>query len=154
MEVYDYRKIYKNLYRGNPQLIEIVEVPSLHYVVTKGKGQRNVYSIHEGEGLWSLSRVVNRLKDMSKNNSQKKFNLMPLVIIWSKVETEASDWTWTAYMQLPEFITSDMFTQALLELERRNRNVKVPVRLEIYDQQLAVQATHLGPYNQINETYK
>jgi hypothetical protein len=132
--------------------MEIHDVPDLQYVIAEGTGPRNVYGMHDGDALWSMSRVVNRLKDMTKNELEYKFTLMPLEITWYKTEREDHNWSWLAMMQVPDLINQNMFQTAITELKKRNRSVRIPLRLEELQQGTCIQTTHLGPYHQIDET--
>jgi hypothetical protein len=152
LKVHDHRKIHKNVYKGKLNEMEILDVPGLQYMIAEGTGPRNVYEMHQGDALWSITRVVNRLKDMTKNELDYKFTLMPLEIIWSKTEIENQDWSWIAMMQVPEIINQNMFQTALTELKKRNKSVRIPLRLEKLQQGTYIQTTHLGPYHQIDVT--
>ncbi|MFT4413672.1 hypothetical protein ACLM5H_07420 [Fredinandcohnia humi] len=153
MKVQDHRKIHKNIYKVKPNVIEVIEVPELQYIVTEGTGPKNVYEMHDGDPLWSISRVTNRLKDMTKNELEYKFTLMPLEVIWTRNEGESMmSYSWNAMMQVPDIITQEMFTAAIHELEQRKRSVRVPLRLEKWKQNTCVQTLHVGPYTQIEET--
>lgn len=151
MKVHDHRKIHKSLYTGKQNVIELIDVPDLQFITAVGNGSRNVYDMHESDTLWSISRVINRLKDMTKNDMEYKFTLMPLEIIWTKNEEEGN-WSWVTMMQVPDLIKQDMFQHALNELEKRNRAVKIPVKLQKIRQGLCVQTIHPGAYNQIEAT--
>ncbi|MET3695796.1 hypothetical protein SAMN05877753_102673 [Bacillus oleivorans] len=153
MKVHDHRKIHNNIYKGKLNEIEIVEVPNLQFIAAEGIGSRNVYEMHNGDVLWSISRVINRLKDMTKTEMDYKFTLMPLEIIWSQKDLENDEiWSWKAMMQVPDLITEDMFQEAILELEKRKRSVRVPLNLEKHEMGLNMQTIHLGPYHQIQDT--
>ncbi|MFE8699697.1 GyrI-like domain-containing protein [Cytobacillus sp. FJAT-54145] len=149
MIVHDHRKIHKNIYRPTKG-IEVIDTPDMQFVVANGTGPRNVYGMHDGDAIYSISRVINRLKDMTKNEMEYKFTLMPLEIIWHKPVGE--DWDWKAMMQVPDIITEEMFETALAELDKRNRSVRVPVTLERIHQGTCVQTTHIGPYHLIEDT--
>ncbi|WP_108672342.1 GyrI-like domain-containing protein [Peribacillus acanthi] len=149
MKVYDHRKIYRHVYKAKGQ-IEIIEVPNLQFIVAEGIGARDVYEMHTGEALWSISRVTNRLKDMTKTQMGYKFTLMPLEIIWERLDQD--EWSWRSMMQVPEIITEEMFQHSLIELEKRKRNIKVPLKLVAQPECTSVQGIHLGPYSSIPET--
>jgi hypothetical protein len=148
MSNHDYRKIHKQVYKSKTE-IESIEVPNLQFLVSEGSSQRNVYEMHSGDVLWSFNRVANRLKDITKRNLNYKFTLMPLEIIWTKNQ---NDWSWVAMLQVPDIISHHMFTEAILELEKRNRSIKVPVRLDKVHQGHCVQSLHIGPYHLVEET--
>jgi hypothetical protein len=157
MVVNDFRKIHLKLYKMKKNIIEIFEVPNLNFIIAGGEGERNIYHMHQSDALWSLSRVTNRLKDMTKRNLNYQFKLMPLEIIWSEGESQKEDrnpiqWQWTAMMQLPDIIDESMFNEAIIELEQRKRSVKVPVRFETVEQGLCAQILHMGSYHEIDRT--
>jgi hypothetical protein len=148
MIVNDHRKILKNIYKVKRDAIEFIEVPDLQFIVTEGEGTRNVYEMHESAAMWSITRVTNRLKDMTKNKLDYKFKLMPLEIIWMQQQAE-NLCSWKAMMQIPDIIREEMFETAIHELEKRNRSIKVPVKLEKIQQGFCAQALHVGPYHEI-----
>ncbi|MFS0861171.1 hypothetical protein [Fredinandcohnia sp. 179-A 10B2 NHS] len=150
MKVHDHRKIHKGLYTSKKNIIQVLEVPELQFIVTQGSGPKNVYSMHEGNEFWSINRVTNRLKEMTKTNMDYKFKLMPLEVVWSEVGNDT--WTWTAMMQVPDLITQNLFEEAIHELEKRKRSVRVPVSLEKIQQGRSVQTLHLGPYHLVDQT--
>ncbi|MBE4909614.1 GyrI-like domain-containing protein [Bacillus luteolus] len=147
MRVNDFRKIHKSVYSLKQGMIEVIDIPELQFVVAHGEGERNVYRMHDGDTIWSISRVVNRLKDMTKLGMDYKFKLMPLEVIWTGEIGE-----WTAMMQVPNLITEGMFSEAIQELEFRKRSVRVPVYLKNNHQGRCVQALHVGSYNNVYET--
>lgn len=147
MIVNDFRKIHKSVYSLKPGVIEVIDVPELTFVVAHGVGERNVYQMHDGDTIWSISRVVNRLKEMTKLGMEYKFKLMPLEMIWTGDIGE-----WTAMMQVPGLITEEMFKEALYELELRKRAVRIPVHLKKVNQSRCVQSLHIGSYINVNET--
>jgi hypothetical protein len=157
MVINDFRKVHKELYTMKKNVIEFLDVPNLHFAITEGEGERNIYHMHQSDALWSLSRVTNRLKDMTKQNLNYQFKLMPLEIIWSKRQNQRDDvtpieWKWTAMMQLPDIIDESMFDEAIIGLEQRKRSVKVPVRFESVEQGFCAQVLHVGEYHGVDQT--
>lgn len=150
MKVHDHRKIHRGLYTNKENVVQVIDVPELQYIVAHGSGPKNVYSMHEGDELWSISRVTNRLKEMTKTEMEYKFKLMPLEVVWSEVGNDT--WSWTAMMQVPDLITQDLFDEAVQELEKRKRRVRVPVSLEKIQQGRSVQTLHIGPYHLVDGT--
>jgi hypothetical protein len=152
MEIVDHKKIHDQLYRMKPGVTQIVNIPHLSFISAHGSGPKNIYAMHEGDALWSITRAVNRLKDMTKLDLDYKFKLMPLEIEWageSALMPEESKWK--ALMQVPDLITQDMFQTALHELEKRKRSIRVPLTLEEHREGIAVQTLHSGPYDEIEE---
>jgi hypothetical protein len=152
MEIVDHKKIHHHLYRMKPEITQLVSIPHLSFISAHGSGQKNIYAMHEGDALWSITRTVNRLKDMTKLDMHYKFKLMPLEIEWSAESALMREESkWKALMQVPDLITQDMFQMALHELEKRKRSVRVPLNLEQHPGGTAVQTLHSGPYDEIEE---
>jgi hypothetical protein len=103
--------------------------------------------MHDSDALWSMVRVTNRMKEMTKRDMNFKFKLMPLEIIWSNESPQ-----WKAMMALPALVSDELFQEALDGLVERKRNVRVPVEFCSVDQGLCAQTLHIGAYNQVGET--
>jgi hypothetical protein len=135
----------------------MLDGPNLHFAITEGEGERNIFHMHQSDALWSLTRVTNRLKEMTKQNLNYQFKLMPLEIIWSEEQNQQDvgtpiEWKWTAMMQLPDIIDESMFDEAIVGLEQRKRSVKVPVRFDFVEQGLCAQVLHVGDYHEVDQT--
>jgi hypothetical protein len=153
MHAADHRKIHTHLYKMKSGTTQIVEVPNLTFISAQGQGPRDVYAMHQGDALWSITRVVNRLKDMTKLDLGYKFKLMPLEMEWSAASASMQEESkWKAMMQVPELITQDMFHTAILELEKRKRSVRVPLELEKQPGGTAIQTLHTGAYHHLKES--
>lgn len=145
-KVQDDRKNYKEIYSIKKGKIELIDIPELQFVITRGEGVRDVYELHRGDHLWSITRLVNRLKDITKNEMDYKFKLMPLEAVWETNEK------WEVMMQIPDIIDKNLFNRALQELEERKRSVRVPVEFIMMSQGQCVQTLHIGPYQHVEET--
>jgi hypothetical protein len=157
MVINDFRKVHRELYTMKKNVIEVLDVPNLIFAIAEGEGVRDIYHMHKSDALWSLSRVTNRLKDMTKQRLNYQFKLMPLEIIWSEKQGKQDvgtqvEWKWTAMMQLPDIIDGSMFDEAIAELEKRKRSVKVPVKFESVEQGLCAQVLHMGDYHRVDQT--
>ncbi len=63
------------------------------------------------------------------------------------------EWTWKAMIQLPEFITTEMFETAQTQVnESKGIEAVFAVKLESIAEGLCVQAMHIGPYAKEPET--
>jgi hypothetical protein len=62
-------------------------------------------------------------------------------------ESDRASWQWTMMIMQPDWITEEMFEDAL-ELVRKGKNPVAleKIRLEGYEEGLCVQILHLGPY--------
>ncbi|NQD66319.1 hypothetical protein HP456_10350 [Bacillus haikouensis] len=153
MQAADHRKVHTHLYKMKSGTTQIVEIPNLTFISAHGQGPKDVYAMHEGDALWSITRVVNRLKDMTKLDLDYKFKLMPLEMEWSAASPSIQEKSpWKAMMQVPDLITEDMFHTALLELEKRKRSVRVPLELEKQPGGTAIQTLHTGAYDHLKES--
>lgn len=143
------RKVFHNIYSLRPGNYTVIKIPEFRYIKTTGNGERNVHAIHTGDEIWSISRVVNRMKDITKTEHEYKFKLMPLEVIW---EESGRKWNWQTMMHVPDIVDEALFQRALVELKERNRSVRVPVELVTIEEGIYVQGLHVGPYEQIEET--
>jgi hypothetical protein len=64
------------------------------------------------------------------------------------VKRDKSTWDWTMMIMQPEWITPEMFAQAVDEVQKSKDLPALPkVRLEHYAEGLAVQILHIGSYD-------
>jgi hypothetical protein len=56
-------------------------------------------------------------------------------------------WKWTAMIMQPEYVTGELFAEALAEVRRKKDLVALDrVRFESYHEGLSAQIMHIGPY--------
>jgi len=158
MKTLDLKKEYKHLYVPSPKRIEIIQVPRLQFVLIDGaieKGMEPGNSPAFQEATQALYSIAYTLKFMLKKRKTNAIDypVMALEGLWW-VENGVFDirikdnWFYTLMIMQPEIITRDIFEAGLAEVRRKRGDspALARLRLEHFEEGLAAQATHIGPY--------
>ncbi|HEU5100038.1 MAG TPA: GyrI-like domain-containing protein [Roseiflexaceae bacterium] len=153
MPAIDYKKELKQLYAPSAKQPELIEVPPMHFLVIDGRGDPNTAPEYVAavETLYALAYA---LKFMVKRGpAGVDFAVLPLEGLWWGPGIDWSDagqrdgWQWTMMIMQPEYVTSALFEQALAETHKKKPALALDrARFERYDEGLAAQIMHLGPY--------
>lgn len=154
MNKIDYRKQQKRLYNPTHKQPATVIVPPMQFLMIDGAGDPNNSPTFSAatETLYGLSYP---LKFTSKKALGIDYAVMPPEGLWW-VEGVAFDidspdrsgWRWTLMVRQPDHITHDLVDEAVAALrEKKNPANLDTVCLERYDESLAAQIMHIGPYN-------
>jgi hypothetical protein len=148
----DHRKIFKGVYNSKPDKIELLEVPTLQFVMQEGQGKLNNLG-KPVEDYWAVWKIVNQLKQISKNTHGYQFKLMPHEIVWQKKINE-DECIYSEMMQIPDLIDFNMYDEARKTIVKKYRNVNVPeTRLIRIEQGLCLQKLHVGHYRDSERTF-
>lgn len=136
--------------RDSPQ---VTDVPDLQYLMIDGHGDPNTSAY--GAAVTALYPVAYKLKFASKKDLGRDYVVMPLEGLWwaddMNTFTTARDkaqWDWTLMIMVPDWITAEMFGDAVERLGARERPERLDgVRLESLSEGRCVQALHVGPYD-------
>lgn len=158
MEKRDLRKEMKTLYAPTSKEFTIVDVPKMSYVMVDGHGNPNTSQSykHAVEALYSVSYT---LKFASKKLG-KDYVVMPLEGLWyaddpSVFTTRAKDeWSWTMMIMQPDWITSQMVSEAIEAVKKKGKDVPaLPLlRFESFEEGRSVQIMHIGSYDEETPT--
>jgi hypothetical protein len=153
MPAIDYKKELKYLYAPAAQAPALVEVPPLQFLMIDGQGDPNMAPEYAAavETLYALAYA---LKFMVKRGPAAiDYVVMPLEGLWWGAGIDWSDagqrggWQWSMMIMQPELVTAELLEQALAETHKKKPALALDrVRLERYDEGLAAQIMHLGPY--------
>jgi hypothetical protein len=153
MSKVDFKKELKELY-SPPKKFVIAHVPEMQFLMVDGHGDPNVAQEYQ-DALEALYAVAYKIKFMSKKQLGQDYVVPPLEGLWWAEDMETftttrdkSQWDWTMMIMTPEWISSEMYVEAL-ELVRKSKNPTVldKVRLERYHEGLCVQIMHIGSYD-------
>lgn len=141
-------------YRARRGAFRIVEVPRMQYLMLDGHGDPNT-SRAFGDAIAALYPVAYKLKFASRKELGRDFTVMPLEGLWWSAEMDAfttardkSKWDWTLMIMQPEWITDDLFAEAIRTVARRDPPAQLErVRLEALDEGTCVQTLHVGPFD-------
>jgi hypothetical protein len=152
MTAIDYKKELKHLYAPSAKAVALVEVPPLHFLMIDGQGDPNTAPAYAAavEALYALAYTL-KFK-VKRGPAGVDFAVMPLEGLWYgagidwHAAEQRADWQWTMIMQ-PDHVTAELFEQALAETRAKKPALMLDrVRFERYDEGLAAQIMHHGPY--------
>jgi hypothetical protein len=152
MPTIDYKKELKQLYAPSAKEVVQVEVPPLHFLMIDGQGDPNTAPeyVTAVETLYALAYAL-KFK-VKRGASGVDFAVMPLEGLWWGADIDWHDagqrtsWQWTMMIMQPEHVTAALFEQALAETKKKPALALDRVRFERYDEGLAAQILHIGPY--------
>lgn len=150
----DIKKELQQLYKPSIKHASLVDVPKMHFLMVDGKGDPNSAPEFQDavEALYSLSYTLKFM--VKKGPSLIDYKVMPLEGLWWTDDMSAfsverkEDWYWTLMIMQPEFVTDNLFTEALLQVQKKKSLPALPgVRLESYLEGLSAQIMHSGPFS-------
>lgn len=150
----DIKKELQHLYKPSVKHVELVAVPKMHFLMVDGKGDPNTAPEFQDaiEALYSLSYALKFM--VKKGPSLIDYKVMPLEGLWWTDDMTAfsverkGDWHWTLMIMQPEFVTENLFAEALLQVQKKKDLPALSeVRLESYHEGLSVQTMHVGPFS-------
>lgn len=152
MEKTDFKKTLKHLYQPSAKEFALVEVPAMQFVMIDGFGNPNTAPAYKCAVEWLYS-VSYALKFASKNELERDYGVLPLEGLWWADDMNAftagdkDQWSWTAMIMQPDWITFDMFVAAVDKARGKLGEPPESLRLDTYDEGLSVQIMHIGTYD-------
>jgi hypothetical protein len=152
-EKIDFKKQLKHLY-GAPKQFVLVEVPEMQFLMVDGHGDPNTAQEYQ-DALEALYAVAYKQKFISKKNLEKDYVVPPLEGLWwaenmdfFSQERDKTQWDWTMMIMAPDWITAEIFQQAVLQVKKSKNLVSLgKLRMEKYHEGLSVQVMHIGSYD-------
>ena len=149
----DFKKSFKDLYHP-PKEFVVVDVPEMQFLMVDGHGDPNEAQEYQ-DAVEALYALAYKLKFISKRNMDKDYVVPPLEGLWwaedmdtFTVTREKSRWDWTMMIMTPEWVTKDMYRDAVAQVRKGKNPVSLDkIRLEAYHEALAVQIMHIGSYD-------
>lgn len=153
MSKIDFKKEYKGLF-APPKKFVVVDVPEMQFLMVDGHGDPNKAPEYQ-EALEALYAVAYKLKFNSKKQLGRDYVVPPLQGLWwaedmasFSTARDKSQWDWTMMIMVPDWITSEMFDEAIEQVRKgKNPSALNKVRLEKYHEGLSVQIMHIGSYD-------
>jgi hypothetical protein len=149
----DVKKDLKHLYAPSTNTVSVVTVPPLRFLMIDGEGDPNTAPAYTQavEALYALSYTLKfTVKGQSPNQD---YTVAPLEGLWWMPDMreftaeDKSGWLWTAMIMQPDPVTAGMVAAAVEEVRRKKNPAALDkVRFEVYDEGLAAQIMHIGPY--------
>lgn len=153
MSKIDFKKEFKTLYNSSVKEAELVEVPPMNFLMIDGAGDPNTAQDFQDavEALYSLAYTLKFM--VKKGPTAIDYAVMPLEGLWwvddmtqFSLEKKA-DWQWTLMIMQPEYVNEELFYHGLEQAQKKkNLPALVRIRLESFEEGLAAQIMHLGPY--------
>ena len=152
MEKIDFKKELKHLYRPTTKRIDIVDVPEMNFLMIDGKGNPNTAKEYSDaiEALYSVSYT---LKFMVKKRLNINYGVLPLEGLWWAddmthfVSGKKDEWTWTAMIMQPEYVTKEYFDKALgMVKEKKDLTALSKIRFSSFKEGLSAQTMYIGQY--------
>jgi hypothetical protein len=152
MSKIDFKKELKHLYRPPAKKFVVIDVPPMNFLMIDGHGDPNTAQEY-ADAVEALYAVAYALKFMSKKEKGMDYVVPPMEGLWwvgnmeEFTTQDKSAWDWTMMIMQPEWVTQEMFEEALRQAEKRkNLPALAKLRLEAYGEGLSVQIMHIGPY--------
>ena len=148
----DFKKEMSQYYNPPAKKISVVDVPAMNFILIDGSGDPNTSQEYRDaiEALYSLSYA---LKFMVKKEQSVDYGVMPLEGLWWTDDMaqfslrDKSNWKWTSMIMQPEYVSAELFQQALEQVEKKKRLPALPqTRFENFREGLAVQIMYIGPF--------
>ena len=149
----DFKKTLDS-YRARFGEFRVVQVPQLQYLMVDGHGDPNTAQEY-AEAIAALYPVAYQLKFASRQHLDRDYVVPPLEALWwapiMDAFTSARDksrWDWTAMIMVPDWITSQMFDDALDQAAAKEPLAGLDkLRLQTLHEGSCVQTLHVGPYD-------
>lgn len=159
MDKLDLKKDFKYLLTPSAKAPQLVEVPRLNFLRLDGSiepGHGPSDSPRFAENLQALYGAAYTLKFMLKQRAENPvdYPVMPLEGLWwvedGRFDIQIKDnWFYTVQIMQPEWVTPNLFAEALVKLRKKKGDLEAfsRLRLEPFKEGLSVQMLHLGPYS-------
>jgi hypothetical protein len=141
-------------YTARRGTFEVVTVPAMQFLMLDGDGDPNTSTAY-ADSLATIYPVAYTLKFRSKGDLGRDYTVMPLEALWWADDmatfTSARDksrWSWTLLNMVPDWIAAEHLETARRVVERKGGAPALEaLRLERFDEGLAVQTLHVGSYD-------
>ena len=146
----DTEQRFERLYRARPAP-ELVEVPPASFLMIDGHGDPNVSESYQA-AVQALYAVSYAIKFALQRAGGPRYRVSPLEGLWWTADmtgfgTDKSAWDWTMLIRQPDEVSPALVEKVAREVARKKRiPVACDLRLERFEEGLAAQVLHLGPY--------
>ncbi|MCE5286466.1 MAG: GyrI-like domain-containing protein [Pelosinus sp.] len=158
MDKLDYKKAYKELYQPKTEPNSI-DVPEINFMQIDGRGNPNEPDGEYQRAVETLYALSYAIKMAPKNGwtpaGYFDYVVPPLEGLWWLDGGEAFDYSdkskfcWTAMIRQPEFVTGEVFSQALSLVKKKKPGLDLAnVRLAALAEGLCVQCMHIGSFDE------
>ena len=160
MDKIDFKKTMKTLFKPSAKQFSIVEVPPLNFLMIDGEGRPDSEADTQyARALSTLYPTAYKLKFLSKTREGRDYVVPPLQATWWADDMsvyltgDKDQWKWTVMIMQPDWITQEHVDEVRTNLQKeKGPSFASALRLETYDEGLAVQILHIGPYSEEGPT--
>ncbi len=158
MKTLDLKKELKRFYQPSAKKPEIIAVPRFQFAMLDGaieKGEEPGTSSSFREAMMALYGVSYTLKFTFKKRKTKPIDypVMALEGLWwvedGKFDITVKDnWHYTLMMLQPDVVTEETFVEAIAQVRKKRGDSPALSKLWLgfFEEGLAVQMMHIGPY--------
>lgn len=158
---FDYKKEYKEFYLP-PKSPGILEVPKMHYVAVRGKGDPNEPDGEYKKAISLLYGISFTIKMSYKGAHQIggyfSYVVPPLEGLWWQENVNGIDYShkenfqWISMIRLPDFVKKEDFDWAVCEAANKKKKDFSRAEFFTYQEGTCVQCMHTGSYDREPET--
>ena len=156
-EKLDLRKQFKHLYLPSAKAVAVVDVPEMKFVMVDGRiepDETPSTSPWFQEAMAALYGAAYTLKFGLRFRSVDPIDypVMALEGLWTTPGdgedfATSTEWQWTMMIMQPDFITPEMFADAVAQARKKRDNPHLDkLRLGNFREGLSIQILHVGPY--------
>jgi hypothetical protein len=148
----DLKSHLKGLYHPPDDHPVLVEVPEMRFLMIDGAGDPNTSPAYQ-EAIEALYGLTYTLKFMLKKRQGITYPVMALEGLWWTPDMREfgmdhkEDLRWTMMLMQPEMVTETLLAEARQQATKKKPSLApTQARLETFQEGLAAQILHLGPY--------
>jgi len=148
----DLKKAHHELFFPPRDRFAEVRVPRLFFVKVDGRGDPNTATDYITAVEW-LYGVSYSMKFFAKNELARDYVVPPLEALWwsedpaAFVRREKDCWQWTVMIMVPDFITLNIFDEAVSKTLKKRGDRPSSLRLEDLVEGRSLQILHVGSYD-------
>ncbi len=146
--------IIKQYYTPSIKQPQVVTIPAFNFLMINGHGDPNTAPDYSAavSALYTLSYTLKF--DLKKRGGTPEYKVFPLQGLWWSSNMDdfltgnKSNWDWTMMIAQPDWVTPEDIDRAKTKaLTKVTQPVLDRVRFELFEEGLAVQLMHIGPYS-------
>ncbi len=146
--------IIKQYYTASIKQPQVVTIPSINFLMIDGHGDPNTAPDYSAvvSALYTLSYTLKF--DLKKQGATPDYKVFPLQGLWWSSNMDdfltgnKSNWDWTMMIVQPDWVNPEDIERAKVKaLAKVTQAVLDRARFEPFEEGLAVQLMHIGPYS-------
>ncbi|MCG8467717.1 MAG: GyrI-like domain-containing protein [Gemmatimonadetes bacterium] len=133
----------------------VVDVPDMPFLMIDGDGSPDADPFQRA--LRWLFRVVHPIRREARARMGGHFVEPPLQGLWwaedvaDLVAGKKDEMRWRLMIPVPEWVTDDLFTEAIRDVAAKHGDLPEDLRLERYHEGESIQILHVGPDEEISD---